>query len=372
MTTTDPSANHPRRTATLLGHEAAEATILQLWRSNRLPHAFLLCGPRGIGKATLAHRIARFVLANGTPGSQEPSLFGDIALPPDSLHIGADHPVFARVTSGGHADLLTIERSVNPDTGRQRRDIVVDDIRKVTGLIRHTAAEGGWRVVIVDSADDMNQNAANALLKVLEEPPPNVLFLLVNHASGGLLPTIRSRCRRLTLSPLSGNLFHRLLTDLRPAVDSAEDRAVIAYLTDGSIGDALQLIDAGGLALYRECVDLLQGLGRRDIGRIQALAERVGRSGRDEEFETLARLLDRVLALAIRHGATSGSGNTAPDEIVRLATRLLAAASLDRWVAVWDNVTRLMRQATSASLDRRQVVVTAFLTLDAVAGGGGR
>ncbi|MGE4219923.1 MAG: DNA polymerase III subunit delta', partial [Alphaproteobacteria bacterium] len=160
--------------------------------------------------------------------------------------------------------------------------------------------------------------------------------------------------------------------ELRPAVDSSDDRAVIAYLTDGSIGDALKLIDAGGLELYRECIALLQGLGQRDIGRMQALAERVGRSGRDEEFETLARLLDRILAVAIRHGATAGHGTAAPREVEALAGRMHAAASLDRWVTVWDNVTRLMRQATSASLDRRQVVVTAFLTLDAVAGGSGR
>ncbi|MGE4220885.1 MAG: DNA polymerase III subunit delta', partial [Alphaproteobacteria bacterium] len=230
MTSSDTPETHPRRTAGLLGHEAAEATILQLWQANRLPHAVLLSGPRGIGKATLAYRIARFILANGVHAAQEPSLFGDIAPPPDSLHIGEDDPVFARVASGGHADLLAIERSVNPDTGRPRRDIVVDDIRKVTGLIRHTAAEGGWRIVIVDSADDMNQNAANALLKMLEEPPPNVLFLLVNHAPGGLLPTIRSRCRRLALSALPPDIFQRLLTELRPAVDSPDDRAVIAYL----------------------------------------------------------------------------------------------------------------------------------------------
>lgn len=367
MSSPEPSA-HPRRTATLLGHDAAEATVLQLWQTNRLPHALLLSGPRGIGKATLAYRIARFVLSNGDATRQEPTLFGDAMPAPTSLHLAEEHPVFARVASGGHADLLTVERSVNAETGRTRRDIIVDDIRKVTGLIRHTAAEGGWRVVIVDSADDMNQNAANALLKVLEEPPPQVLFLLVNHAPGGLLPTIRSRCRRLPLAALPDDLFQRLLGELRPAVEKDADRAILAVLADGSIGDALQLLDAGGLELYRECMDMLGSAGQHDIVRIQALAERVGRTGREEEFETLARLLDRILAIAIRQGAVSRRTGAAFKDFDALADRLLAAASLDRWVDVWDNVTRLMRQASSASLDRRQVVVTAFLTLDTVGG----
>src|SRR5882724_5395502 len=193
----------PRANPYLAGHEAAEASLIAAHAQGKLPHAIIIGGPRGIGKSTLAFRLARFVLSQGTSGA------GLFAAAPASLALAEDHPVFSRVASGGHADLLTIERGINPNKWKKRdappdaearkrvlRDeIVVDDTREVANFLRLTAAEGGWRIVIVDSADDMNRNAANALLKILEEPPSRSLLLLVSHAPGRLLPTIRSRCR---------------------------------------------------------------------------------------------------------------------------------------------------------------------------------
>ena len=181
----DPFA--PRRQSELIGQTAAEAEFLSAYNGGRLPHAWLIAGPRGVGKATLAFRIARFVLAQGSDSTQRPDdgpgLFGE-PLPksvPSSLHVAPDHPVFRRVASGGHSDLRVYERTVNAKTGRLHRDIAVDEIRDVRSFLSLTPAEGAWRVVIVDSADDMNPNSANALLKILEEPPARALLLVVTH-----------------------------------------------------------------------------------------------------------------------------------------------------------------------------------------------
>ena len=182
----------PRANPDLLGHRDAEATILEAIRAGRMHHAWLITGPEGVGKATLAYRFARRLLA-GQP--RDPAAEPSLALEP------AD-PVFRRVAAGSHADLLTIERMFNEKTKRMRTQIAVEDVRTINGFMSLTPAEGGWRVVIVDGAEELNQASANALLKILEEPPPRAILLLVCAAPGRLLPTIRSRCRRLRLTPL--------------------------------------------------------------------------------------------------------------------------------------------------------------------------
>ena len=196
------SAPEPRENALLRGHAAAEAMLAEALRAGRLHHAWLITGPLGVGKATLAFRFARRLLAGGE---------GELAL-------SATHPVFRRVAVGSHADLLTIEREWDPKKKRMRGEIIVDDVRRVSGFLRLTPAEGGWRVVIVDGAEDMNRQGQNALLKVLEEPPPQAILLLVCGAAGRLLPTIRSRCRRLALDKLEEADVAALLTDRKSVV----------------------------------------------------------------------------------------------------------------------------------------------------------
>ena len=202
----------PRENPELIGHEVAEERFLSAWQSGRLPHGWLITGPRGIGKATFAFRVARFVLSGG--GVDKPAgLFGDAEA--EGLFVAPDEPVFRRIASGAHADLNTLERTVNPDTGKLRTSIAVSDVRRAGDFMRLTASEGGWRVVVVDCVDEMNVNAANALLKVLEEPPARALLLLVSHAPGRLLPTIRSRCCQLPLKLLAHDQVSDLLARLR-------------------------------------------------------------------------------------------------------------------------------------------------------------
>ena len=196
----------PWRSQRLVGHDEAEKTMLAAHQSGRLHHAWLLTGLRGIGKATLAWRFARFLLC----GQQQGGLFGD---GPENLEVAADAPGRALVDARSHPDLFHLRRSLNPDTIRMRAEIAVDDVRGLGAFMHMTPAMGKWRVAIVDSADEMNRNSANAVLKILEEPPPNAVLLIVAHAPGRLLPTIRSRCRRLALQPLTEDAVVRLLGD---------------------------------------------------------------------------------------------------------------------------------------------------------------
>ena len=185
-------------TNVLYGHVDAERALLDAYRGNRLPHAWLISGPPGIGKATLAYRMARFVLANPDPRAP-------LVQSASSLQVDPEHPVSRRIAAQTQADLLVLERTINEKTKKLRQDIQVDDVRRSVAFFGSTPGEGGWRVAIVDAVDELNTSGANALLKVLEEPPRRALLLLVSHSSVRVLPTIRSRCRLLALRPLAAD-----------------------------------------------------------------------------------------------------------------------------------------------------------------------
>jgi DNA polymerase III subunit delta' len=349
----------PRENPLLLGHAAAESALLQAHRSGRLPHAWLITGPRGIGKATLAFRFARFLLADG----------GGTLLdaPPTSFEMATSHSVFRRVASGGIADLLVVERGVDPRRKKLRSEIVVDDTRAVAAFLRLTPAEGRWRVVIVDGADMMNRNAANALLKILEEPPQRAILLLVSDNPGRLLPTIRSRCRLIRLKPLPPAVVLDALSRYRPDL-TAGDRAVLTQLAEGSIGRALELAAAGGLGLYRSLVKLLDALPTLDGNALHAFADQLARRESEDAFALVAELLPGWLArmVATAAGAEAGVGSALPGEAATMR-RLSERRSLDQWVEVWEKLTHLFAQADSVNLDRKQVVLNAFFALEEAA-----
>jgi DNA polymerase-3 subunit delta' len=319
------SAPDPRSNPLLLGHAAAEATILDSLRAGRLHHAWLITGPTGVGKATLAFRFARRLLA-GLPTT-------------DNLFLDPAHPAFRRVAAGGHADLLTIELGVNEKTGRARTQIAVDDVRRIGGFMALTPAEGGWRVVIVDGAEDLNQASANALLKILEEPPARALLLLCCAAPGRLLPTIRSRCRRLRLDPLDDATMAELLGTYRP--DLAVD--------EGSPGRALLLAEEDGLKIAGLVEEVLAALPDLPATRAYALADTLRGEG---DFSTFMDLLRTGLAAAVRDAVR---GRADSDQ-----ARLAALRAPEAWVAVWQELSRVQAETERFALDKRQALVASL------------
>ncbi|MFI4989254.1 MAG: DNA polymerase III subunit delta', partial [Alphaproteobacteria bacterium] len=276
-----------------------------------------------------------------------------------------NHPVFRRVASGGHADLLTLERHVD-ERGRLAGEIKVEDARAVAHFLHLTPAEGGWRVVVIDGAEEMNRNAANAVLKIIEEPPSQALILLVSHAPGRLLATIRSRCRRLALQALDETAMQQFLAERLPAL-AGEEMHLLVRLAEGSPGRALDLAERGGLALFREMMALLATLPRLDPAGLHRLADRMAGAQGETAYRTLDELLLWWLARLIRAAGT----RELPSEVVAgeaaLCGRLAAAGSLDRWLEVWEKTGYLLSRADSVNLERKQVVLNAFLALEAAA-----
>lgn len=352
---------HPRDNSELFGHEAAEAELLAAHGQGRLAHAWLICGPRGVGKATLAYRFARYVLRQGRGGGVD--LFG---APPTSLRIEPEDPVFHRVASGGHADLMSLERQPN-DRGALRTVITVEQVRGLGGFFTLTSAEGGWRIAVIDSADEMSGESANAVLKVLEEPPPRGLLLLTAHAPSRLLPTIRSRCRRLTLRPLPEPLVAEILGRQRPELGESE-RLALARLAEGSPGRALALARQGGLAVYEDLVRLLGALPSLPPLEMHALSDRLARREQEPAYRTWLDLLGLWLGRLVRAGVGRAEAEAVAGEGA-LADRLLALAGPRCWAEAWEEIGRLAGRTDAVNLDRKQMVLSALLTLEKAARG---
>jgi DNA polymerase-3 subunit delta' len=335
----------PRANPDLIGHADAERALLAAWLSERMPHAWLIAGTRGIGKATLAYRFARFVLSGGGAGG----LFGG---PPDSLAMPADDPVFRRVTAGGHADLVTLEPGmVHPESKKETQEIVVGHVRRAIEFLLMTAAEGGWRVLIVDEAEAMNRNAANALLKVLEEPPARCLILLTSNSPGRLLPTIRSRCRLLALRALDDAQVDALLARHRPDL-GADERQILIGLARGSIGRAIELADRGGAELYRDLTALLDALPKLDVAAAHTLADQAGRAGDDAvaSFRVIMELLDDWIARRLRSASSAAGPWFEAAERVRRLASATEGLNLDRKLALLNALFAVQRAAMGTSV----------------------
>lgn len=375
----------PRANPWLLGHERAEKQVARWIEQGRLGHALMICGPWGIGKATWAFRIARMLLRGfrpdagrssrpgGTVGEGEAS--GRLLLPapeedqaPPVLSSEAEDQTFRWVASSGHPDLLTVERRFDDKRGRQLSEIVVDDIRKIGSFLNSSPALGGWRVVVVDAADEMNRNAANALLKVLEEPGAQSLIILVAHQPALLPATVRSRCRRVVLQPLEPAVLDQLMLRYQPALGESE-RRILAALAEGSIGRALDLASADGLSVWRNLAGLFTSLAGGDDRPLLAYASDPPGGGDAEGYSVVTHLLCWWLRTVVRAAATracaASPAVTLPDrgDDAAAVQQLASAAPLDRWLEVWDNTTRLTSQAAAGNLDRKQALTTVLLDL---------
>jgi DNA polymerase-3 subunit delta' len=321
----------PRENPVLFGHTEAEAAFAAAAASGRLHHAWLLTGAPGLGKATLAFRLARLLLTRE----------GDANDP--------GNPVFRRIARGTHSDVLTIERATDLKTKKIKREITVDQVRDVAGFMHLTPAEGGRRVVIVDGLEDLNRNAANALLKILEEPPKAAVLLLTSDAPGRLLPTIRSRCRQLRMEALDGAQMDAALRYLLADRD-AETRAGLIAVAEGAPGQAVALADEGALVLAGLAREMIAA-PRLSTLRAYDVADRVTRG--EGGFETFMTLLQAAVAGAVRTAARRGD-------------HVLGRTPLAEWGEVWHALGHLHDETERFNLDKRTAVVAGLQMLPKV------
>ena len=369
---TDGSLKSPEEQTELFGHETAERLFLQAIENNTIDGSWLICGPKGVGKATLAFRLARFLLSEE---KSDGGLFGD---KPASLAVPETDAVFKAVAQRSSPALKVIECALKPDELKARQkllengdaldpavekarkrfsEIRIDDIREAEAFMHLTAGAGKKRVLIIDAADDMNIHAANALLKSLEEPPPETVILLLSHAPGKLLPTIRSRCRKVILKPLQNNMLEDFLKVCVPVLTDAE-RHALALLAEGSAGKALTLADSNGIRLFVGLTDLFADFPRISVPKLYDMADKLYKD--KDRFQLLLDLfvqwLTRVCVLS-QSGA--GFDEIIPGEAdaVRKICRFVPTLTL------MDILSDITASFADIDLDRKQVFVNAVLKL---------
>ncbi len=330
---------HPKLREHLIGFSAQEKQLLAMINGKSLPHALLITGQRGIGKATLAYRVARFLLSPQEEATD--SLFGD-SLPPESLHIAHTHPTFKRVASGGHPDLLVLDGD----------DIKVEAARLVPEFLSLTPAESKWRVVIIDSVDVMNRNAANALLKILEEPPAQAVLLLISHNPGALLPTIRSRCRTFRMPKLGEQDFAKILQEIAPEVEMY-DYHQWGVLSGYSPGIALTLIENKADSLYKEILELVHA---PETLKLHTFADRFARKENERNWKTFTYLVQWLISRIVACGAAEVV-EIFPGEN-QILKRLHLAKPLDTWTELWEKTGNLFYDTEHLHLDRKQAIIT--------------
>ncbi|MFT7059621.1 MAG: DNA polymerase-3 subunit delta' [Pseudorhodobacter sp.] len=356
-----PGAPHPRETQTLIGHPKAEATFLDAFNMGRLHHGWMITGPRGLGKATLAWKIARFLLA--TP-EEDGGMFAAPA--PQRLDIPADHPIAHRMAVLSEPRLYLLRRAWDDDKKKLKSVISVDEVRKLKSFFTLSAADGGRRVAILDSVDEMNPAAANALLKLLEEPPANVTLILISHQPFKLLPTIRSRCRELRLLPLNAQ---DMATALAALGEPPEDPGRLAELSGGSVGEAVRILNLDGLKLYASVIGLFATLPQLDRTRALALADIGATRGQEEKFDLILLLIDLFLARLARAGTIGFCPPEAAKGEAELIARLSPTAFAARaWADLAQTLAARARRGKAVNLDPAALLMDMVLRIDETAG----
>jgi len=316
----------PAENMKLFGHDDAEAFLAQSYRSGKGHHAILIEGPPGVGKATLAFRFANHVLTHPDPAGA-PDRLED----PDPAS-----PVSRQIASGASHNLLHLARPVDEKTGKMKSAITVDEVRRAGRFFSQTSGTGNWRIVIIDPADDMNRNAANAILKILEEPPKRALFLLISHAPGKLLPTIRSRCLPLKLAPLDDNALGAALAHL--CIEANRDLLAAA---NGSVGEALKLVNYGGSDIIAAYNDVLGAQGASARRAMHRLADALSGKDSDTIFEFFTGHVGEDLMKKARAAAMAGQ-----------------VAAAERLARLHSDIGERLTVSDAYNLDRKQTILS--------------
>ncbi|MEZ5880139.1 MAG: DNA polymerase III subunit delta' [Nitratireductor sp.] len=326
----------PFESPDVLGHEDVCHTLARAHATGRLHHAWLLSGPRGIGKATLAYQFAghlqRYPEAANAPQGLTP----------------ADDTTAGMIRRGAHPNLLTASRPWNAKDRKFMTRLTVDEVRHINAFLRSTTAMGGWRTVIVDSADDMNTSAANALLKILEEPPSQTVFFILAHSPRGLLPTLRSRCQTMSLKPLADDVLRRVISR-QPVMEGVEDTAMDKWiaLCGGSARRALELAQGEVAAMVGEFFDLVEEK-QADWQKIHHLGAALAPAAKAQDYQLFIDLVFDRLAAVTRSQALN-------DQV--------PMARLASYCDVWDKVRADHEKAVYWNLDRKQVILGLYSDL---------
>ena len=336
-------APHPRHAMRLVGHRAAEAEMLAAYRDGRLAHAWLIGGPEGVGKATLAWRFGRFLFANPDPAARSVREARDLA-------VDADHPAARQMAALAHPDFALIRREWRTSPKGFMSEIGVDAVRQAMQVFQLSAALGGWRIAIVDCAEDLNRSSANALLKIVEEPPGRSLILVVSHRPGQVLPTIRSRCRRLRLDPLSESEVVETIGTLGPPWSEVDPAAATdaARRANGSVREALSRLSPDMEGISRLIDATIADLPRPDPRATARLAEALAGKASGEAFQAFHRDLYDWLTDYALSGVSS-------------------AARADELGALWDRIRKAERETETLNLDRKLHVLAIFAEIAALA-----
>ena len=357
-------AKHPAEAPAVIGHQDAENLFVDALNEGRLHHAWMITGPKGIGKATLAWRLAKYLLCS--PIREEgPSLFGDAPEVIQTLDIDPDHPVLRRIHAGSEGRLSVVRRPYDAKRKVFKAQITVEEIRKLKSFFALSAADGGRRVVIIDAADDMNVNAANALLKVLEEPPQHTILLLISHQPSRLLPTIRSRCRTLRLGALSPADIDAVLATQELEIDAAKMGA-LSTLSAGSAGEAIRLAQHNGPTVYQQILGLIAQAPKIDRPSAIKFSEQYAGRTSSDDLEILALMFDRVLSRLAVFGAT---GN-APAPLVHageieIFTKLCPAPQFAQdWAELCQDLSNRFQHGRAVNLDPVALVLDMIFKIE--------
>lgn len=340
---TDVSVPHPRAHNQLVGHAAQQTLVLESFYSGKMPHAWLISGPKGVGKATFAYRMAAF-LCSHIPSSQHAS----------TIQVSAADPIVKHIAQGSSGDILVLEEN---ETGT----IAVEEVRKIGHFLHLTASHSPYRIVIIDSADALNNNAANALLKLLEEPPSNCFFFLISHMPGTLLPTIRSRCRMLPMHIQPELEALEIVTTHCPTL-SKEQAAKLLVLAEGMAGKAITFYHHKTLDYYQELLAILSILPGHNTQAEYKLAEYHAAKANISAWENFNMLLSRILTFMVKQSAKVPLKGVLPEEEMLVRT-LGPQSTLDTWLELWEKVSLTIEEAARANLDLKQVTLIVFDTI---------
>lgn len=367
--TVTPSAaglQPPRQMNECFGHDDVEKQLLELINSKHLPHALIFAGSEGIGKSTFAFRLARYLLKYGVPQEEESGGLFDEPLPAakaETLLVDPDDQSCRMVAASGHPDLLTVEREFDEKKNRFKDSVSIDAVRKISPFMHMTASFNGWRVVIVDDADTMTTEAQNAILKVLEEPPPQAILLLICHRPGMMIPTIRSRCRVIHFQPLALDVFSNLLRRLEPGLRDA-DLATLYAITGGSAGQGIRLIEEGGLEVIYKVSGLLSQWPAWDWPQIHGLADNLSKPGQEDSYKSFVEVfkwsVEALLSARARQEALPP-----PVDSVQMA-QMANHYTMDEWLDICERMKAHFATADFSNLDKRQAILGAFSIFDEV------